>query len=73
MFFRHSEGVEVIFVSDIMKKKPEEATWTFETLRTNITEGEMEIIKFDFMDLQVHTYLFFSSCFLSHTLILLKS
>ena len=44
----------MIFVSDIMKKKPEEATWTFETLRTNITEGELEIIKFDFMDMQVY-------------------
>ena len=53
VFCRDSEGVEVIFVSDIMKKKPEEATWTFETLRTNIIEGELEIIKFDFMDMQV--------------------
>ena len=53
MFFRDSEGVEVIFVSDIMKEKPEELTWTFEMLRTNIAEGELEIIKFDFMDMQV--------------------
>ena len=43
----------MIFVSDIMKKKPGEATWTFETLRTNITEGKLEIIKFDFLDMQV--------------------
>lgn len=49
---KDSEGVEVIFVSDIMKKKPEELTWTFEMLRTNIAEGELEIIKFDFMDMQ---------------------
>ena len=47
----------MIFVSDIMKKKPEEATWTFETLRTNITEGQLEIIKFDFLDMQV-TFLY---------------
>ena len=53
MFFRDSEGVKVIFVSDIMKKKPEEETWTFETLRTNIGEGELEIIRFDFLDMQV--------------------
>jgi hypothetical protein len=46
-------GVKVIFVSDIMKKKPEEATWTFETLRTNIKEGQLEIIKFDFLGMQV--------------------
>ena len=43
----------MIFVSDIMKKKPEEATWTFETLRTNIKERQLEIIKFDFLGMQV--------------------
>ena len=37
-----------------MKKKPEEATWTFEMMRTNITEGELAIIKFDFLDMQVN-------------------
>jgi len=49
---KDSEGVKVIFISDIMKKKPEEAMWTFETLRTNIREGQLEIIKFDFLDMQ---------------------
>ena len=48
----------MIFISDIMKKKPEEAAWTFEILRTNIGEGQLEIIKFDFLDMQVNILTF---------------
>ena len=52
---RTSDGIEVIYITDISKggETPKEAVWTYQTLKSNMNEGKANLVRFNFLDIQV--------------------